>query len=139
MFPKSLAAALPPGIAPSDWYRFLNGFVFLWANRERVDRHLVAFQDRPQTLLVFDAQRLIEERGNDLLLSPINSGHARRRPAPRSYDLFVPLRAFQEKGWPAINGKARAKATVPAEIVIKGSLPLNPYLVEIREPYRRPL
>src|SRR5580704_294140 len=63
MPPRSLAPALPSGMEPSDWYRFLNGFVFLWANRERLDRHLVAFRNRPQVLLVIDAVRLIEEKG----------------------------------------------------------------------------
>jgi hypothetical protein len=133
MPPKSLAPALQAGLTPSDWYRFLNGFVFLWANRDRVERHLIAFRKRPQTLLVFDAARLIEERGDELLLSPINSGNAMRRAAPRSYELFVPYREWLKKGWPPINGHSRSMATVPAEIVIKDGLSLEPYLTEMRE------
>jgi hypothetical protein len=133
MPPRSLAPALPPGMSPSDWYRFLNGFVFLWANKERLDRHLVAFRKRPQTLLVFDAPRLIKERGDDLFLSPMNSGNAMRRAAPRSYDLFVPYRIWREEGWPAIQGQARSKSAAPAEIIIKDNLALEPYLIEIRD------
>ncbi len=133
MPPRSLAPALPPGMSPSDWYRFLNGFVFLWANKERLDRHLVAFRKRPQALLVFDVPRLINERGADLHLSPINSGNAMRRAAPRSYEMFVPYRVWLEKGWPVIRGKARSRSTVPAEIAIKDSLTLEPYLIEIRD------
>lgn len=133
MPPRSLAPALPTGMSPSDWYRFLNGFVFLWANKERLDRHLVAFRKRPQTLLVFDAPRLIKERGDDLFLSPINSGNAMRRAAPRSYDLFVPYRIWREEGWPAIQGQARSKSAAPAEIIIKDNLALEPYLIEIRD------
>jgi hypothetical protein len=74
MPPRALARTLPSGVAPSDWYRFLNRFAFLWATQERLNRHLLAFRKRPQALLVFDAVRLIRERGDDLLLSPINSG-----------------------------------------------------------------
>ena len=133
MPPSALARALPPGVVPGDWYRFLNGFVFLWANRERLDRHLVAFRKRPQALLVFDAARLIEEREEELLLSPINSGNAMRRASPRSYELFVPYRNWLKSGWPPINGHSRSKATAPAEVVLRGGLPLKPYLIEIRD------
>jgi hypothetical protein len=132
MPPQALARALPPGVTPADWYRFLNGFVFLWANRERLDRHLVAFRKRPQVLLVFDAARLIEERGDVLLVSPINSGNALRRAAPRSFDLFVPYRVWQEEGWPAMRGKTRSPLAPPAEVAFHGDLPLEPFLVKIR-------
>ena len=125
--------ALPPSVVPSDWYRFLNGFVFLWATQERLRRHLAAFRKRSQTLLVFDAVRLIKGRGDDLLLSPINSGNAMRRAAPRSYELFVPYPEWREKGWPVIGGQVRSKSTVPAEIAIRKYLPLTPYLLEVRE------
>jgi hypothetical protein len=120
-------------MTPSDWYRFLNGFVFLWANRDRLERHLVAFRKRPQVLLVFDAVRLIEEKGDELLLSPINSGNATRRAAPRSYQLFVPYRVWLEKGWPPVNGKSRSRTAAPAEIAVKDGLILEPYLIEIRD------
>ena len=36
MPPSLLAPALRDGMAPSDWYRLVNGFVFLWANEARV-------------------------------------------------------------------------------------------------------
>src|SRR5262249_35100810 len=55
MPPDLLANALPNDISTSDWYRFLNRFVFLWANRQRGERHRRAFNGRPQALLVFDA------------------------------------------------------------------------------------
>jgi hypothetical protein len=137
MPPQGLARSLPPGVTPSDWYRFLNGFVFLWANRDRLNRHLLAFRERPQALLVFDAARLVAERGDELLVSPINSGNARRRAAPRSYDLFVPYNSWLEKGWPPINGKSRSKLTAPAEVVIKAALPLKPYLIEITNSHEK--
>lgn len=132
MPPRALARTLPSGVAPSDWYRFLNRFAFLWATQERLNRHLIAFRKRPQALLVFDAVRLIKERGDDLLLSPINSGNAMRRAAPRSYELFVPYPVWRQKGWPVIDGKVRSKSAAPAEVAIIGWLPLAPYLLEVR-------
>jgi Family of unknown function (DUF7002) len=131
MPPGSLAKALPMGISPSDWYRFLNRFVFLWADRERAERHRRAFSGRSQALLVFDAGLLLAERKDQVLLSPINSGNARRRPAPRSLRLFVPYQEWMAKGWPVIAGKRRSQSVPPAEIVLEGQLPLERYLVEI--------
>jgi hypothetical protein len=133
MPPRSLAPALPQGMEPNDWYKFLNGFVFLWASQKRVDRHLSAFRGRKQALLVFDAARLLDMMGDQLLLSPINSGNAMRRAAPRSHDLFVPYQTWLEAGWPVIAGQARPKSTAPAEIVFRDRLALKPCLVEIRE------
>jgi hypothetical protein len=92
----------------------------------------MAFRQRQQVLLVFDALRLTEERGDQLFLSPINSGNAMRRAAPRSYDLFVPYHVWRDKGWLPINGQSRLKTAAPAEVAIRGHLPLKPYLIETR-------
>jgi hypothetical protein len=133
MPPDLLAKALPPNVAPSDWYRLLNGFVFLWASFERAKRHRGAFGGSPQVLLVFDACLLLTELGNRALLSPINSGNARRRPAPRSTRLFVPYHEWTEQGWPDIEGQRRPRSVMPAEIVFEGHLPLDPFLTGIQE------
>jgi hypothetical protein len=133
MPPALLAKALPPGVSPSDWYRLLNGFVFLWGSPERAERHRVAFAGSPQVLLVFDAALLLRELGDRVLLSPINSGNARRRPAPRSRSLFVPYREWSDQGWPVIEGQRRSRSVMPAEIVLKGHLPLEPFLTDMRK------
>jgi len=88
MPPEALAKALRKEMPPSEWYRFLNGFVFLWANEERARRHCGAF-GKPQALLVFEASRMLEELGDQIFVCPINSGNARRKPAPRSRESFV--------------------------------------------------
>lgn len=82
-------------------------------------------------MLSFDARRLLSEEGHRIFLSPINSGNARRAAAPRSRRLFVPYREWIAQGWPAIDGRPRAKTSLPAEIVAEGHLPLKPYVVGI--------
>jgi Family of unknown function (DUF7002) len=131
MPPKALARVLSSDLRPADWYRFLNTFVFLWANRERVDRHLGAFGERRQALLIFDAARLLREKADQLLVSPINSGNAMRRAAYRSRNLFVPYATWLKSGWPLVEGQSRNKSTLPVEIVVKDRLPLNPYLLKV--------
>ena len=132
MPPALLAKALPPGVSPSDWYRLLNGFVFLWASFERAERHRGAFGRSSQVLLVFDAILLLRELGDRVLLSPINSGNARRWPAPRSPRLFVPYHEWSAQGWPAIGGQRRSRSVMPAEIVLEGHLPLEPFLTDMQ-------
>jgi hypothetical protein len=128
MPPLLLTRALPKDLSPSEWYRFLNRFVFLWSNRERVERHLGAC-GRPQILLAFDAAQLLQQLGDTIYLSPINSGNARRRPAPRSTDTFVPYREWIKSGWRAIDGQSRRRSGPPAEVLIEGNLTLEPFLV----------
>jgi uncharacterized protein DUF7002 len=129
MPPHLITRALPKEVSPSEWYRFLNGFVFLWSNRERVERHLRACGARPQILLAFDASQLLEQLGDRIYLSPINSGNARRRPALRSTQIFVPYREWIKSGWRAIEGECRRRAGPPAEILVEGNLTLEPFLV----------
>jgi hypothetical protein len=128
MPPLLLARALPKDVSPSEWYRFLNRFVFLWANRERVERHLGACGS-PQILLAFDAPRLLAQLGDRIYLSPINSGNARRRPAPRSTRTFVPFREWTKSGWPAMDGESRRRICPPVEILVEGNLTLQPFLL----------
>jgi hypothetical protein len=129
MPPLLLARALPKDVSPSEWYRFLNRFVFLWSNRERVERHLRAFGTRPQILLAFDAAGLLERLGDTIYLSPINSGNARRSPAPRSTRIFVPYREWLKSGWRAMEGESRPRSSPPAEILVEGNLTLEPFLL----------
>jgi len=128
MPPLLLARALPTDVSPSEWYRFLNRFVFLWSNRERVERHLGAC-GRPQILLAFDAPHLLDKLGDRIYLSPINSGNARRRPALRSTHTFVPYREWVKSGWRAIDGESRRRTGAPAEILVEGNLTLEPFLL----------
>jgi hypothetical protein len=129
MPPHLLARALPKDVTPSEWYRFLNRFVFLWSNRARVERHLCACRARPQLLLAFDASQLLKQLGDRIYLSPINSGNARRRPALRSPRIFVPYREWIKSGWRPMDGESRRRSSPPAEILLEGNLTLEPFLV----------
>jgi len=129
MPPSLLKQALCDGMTPSDWYRFLNGFVFLWANEDPVNRHLRAFEGRPQVVLTFDANRLLADLGHRVFLSPINSGNAHRNAVVRCRMLITPYHDWLSKGWPIIGSQQRPRSSPPAEVVVKGHLPLNPYLM----------
>ena len=129
MPPSLLKPALCDGMTPSDWYRLLNGFVFLWANEDRVNRHLRAFEGRRQVVLTFDANRLLADLGDRVFLSPINSGNARRNAVVRSRTLFTFYHDWLIEGWPIIGSQQRPRSSLPAEVAVEGHLPLSPYLI----------
>jgi hypothetical protein len=92
MRPEWLRKCLPDGLTPEDWYRIMNGKVFLWPKAETVTTLLNAapYRDRAHVVLVLEAASLLADGQHRITVSHINSGNARRRPALRGLDTFVP-------------------------------------------------
>lgn len=129
MPPSALERALEDGLTPPDWYALLNEFVFFWLDPSRLERQRHACGERPQVLLTFDAVSLIEQFGAAAFVSPINSGNARRRPAPRGHRTLMPYETWLEVGWPA--GKRHRP---PVELLFRTAIPVKaPYLLELSE------
>jgi hypothetical protein len=129
MPPSALAPALDDGLEPGDWYALLNSYVFLWPDRERMDRQRRACGDRAQAILTFDAVALFDHFGAQAFLSPINSGNARRKPARRGRATLVPYATWLQDGWPT-----RRRSYSPAEVLFGCVLPAQaPYLIDIAE------
>lgn len=127
MPPAALAGALEDGMEPSDWYALLNGHVFLWPDRGRMERHLQACGGRPQVVLTFDGPALLDRFGPAAFVSPINSGNARRKPASRGRRTLLPYHTWLEEGWPT-GQPGRA----PAEVLFRCQIPAKrPYLIDI--------
>ena len=57
---EKLLAKCLRGMSPSEWYRILNGKVFFWTNRERMERFLCAgaYKNRFHEMLVIDTASL---------------------------------------------------------------------------------
>ena len=49
--------------------------------------------------MTFDAAKLFRDFGDQAFVFPSNSGNARRGPARRGRDTFVPYRVWREFGW----------------------------------------
>jgi hypothetical protein len=127
MPPAALARALEDGLEPADWYALLNGFVFLWPDRERMERQRRACGSRPQVVLTFDGAALLERFQTDAFVSPINSGNARRKPARRGRDTFVLYGAWLHQGW-----RSGRSGRPPAEFLFGCTIPSQaPYVVDI--------
>lgn len=129
MPPSALAPALDDGLEPSDWYELVNEHVFFWPDRNRLERHLKACRSRVQLLLTFDAAKLFRDFSDHALASPVNSGNARRRPARRGRDTFVPYRTWVEHGW-ATGQRCRPAA----EFLLRCDVPARPpYLIRVEK------
>jgi hypothetical protein len=129
MPPGTLAGALDDGLEPSDWYALLNGFVFLWPDRARMERHLSACGGRPQAILTFDGPALLDGLAAKAFVSPINSGNACRKAARRGRDTLVPYATWLRGGWPT-----GQRTRPPAELLFNCVVPTEaPYLIDITE------
>ena len=104
---RALALCLDDGLRPADWFRILNGRVFLWADEAGLARLLGARlnRTRPRELLVFDTLSLARRHGDRTELSAINSGAAMRRPARRGLSTFTPLGQHAYAEWRTLRGR----------------------------------
>ena len=128
MPPAALARCLVGGITPGEWYTLLNSRVFFWCDHARLERQGRACAPRPQLVLTLDTACLLARHGARTALTPFNTGFARRQPAPRGRDTFVPYTVWLETGWTSEaavrgNGKIRPLHHAPVELVIADAVP----------------
>ena len=124
--PDALARCLDPGVTPADWYGLLNGSIFFWLDRDRVERHTLAQKGRATVLITLDAHRLADRYGAAMFLTPFNIGNARRRAASRGWRTLVPLARWRLDGWTFETAPGRAPRdarAAAAELVIRGDAP----------------
>lgn len=90
---SDLERALQDGLTPVEWYRILNGHVFLWPTEERLGRMLNAraYRDSEHLVLTVDTAGLIDAHSDTIRLSRLNSGATRPMAHPRGRDCFLPM------------------------------------------------
>jgi hypothetical protein len=91
-----LAGCLEGGMTPEQWYRLLNGRVFFWPTRKRVETLLsaAAYRASPQVVIEIDTAALIAAHRDSIEVSTINSGATRPFAWPRGPDTFRALDDF---------------------------------------------
>jgi hypothetical protein len=108
-------------VSPSGWYEFLNGRVFFWVTKKRVETLLNAraYRSREHLVLTIDTRQLLEKYHDKVLLSPINSGSTIYRPVKRGIDTFkkIPDYPFAERR------RLRGLANAVAEMAFDYSIP----------------
>jgi hypothetical protein len=126
MPPAGLKACLV-GMTPAEWYGLVNARVFFWLDPCRLNRQRAACDPRPQVVLTVDTAALVASYSRQLEVTPINTGHARRRPARRGTATFVPYASWIKSGWAseatALGIRERSRSLPPAELTVVGSVP----------------
>lgn len=126
MPPAALEACLI-GLSPADWYALVNARVFFWLDPDRLNRQRVACKSRAQVVLSVSTARLLEAHRDQVAVTPINTGNARRKPARRGAATFVPYTAWVRSGWESesveLGTPPRKQSHPPVEVTVAGSVP----------------
>ena len=114
---------MPPGklrlaltdMAPSEWYRLLNGKVFFWSTESRLISFLRArsHRDRPHDVLTVCTRSLVDQYATEITLSPINSGTVRVPTHRRGSNTFQTIAEHS----------CRTRRECFAELAVEGSVP----------------
>jgi hypothetical protein len=115
---ERLLTALDGGLTPEDWFQFLNGRVFFWANRARVEGLLNAraYRDKPHNVLTIDTRGIVDAYEARILLCHMNSGNTFPYPHRRDLSIFRTIHDYPVK-------KNGAPLKPVAELTVEYSVP----------------
>jgi len=129
MRPSRLEEALIDGTTPREWYKFLNGRVFMWAKEERLFGLLRAqhYRTLEHDVLTIDTQALVATHHDRVWLCRMNSGNTLPVPHPRGMDDFKRIADYP------INARSGAPLKEVVEVIVDYSIPdVAEYVLEIR-------
>lgn len=127
MPPSALTRCLVD-MSPAEWYALINSKVFFWFDIERLNRQRRAGGISPRAVIMtIDLERLLAVHGSRAYLSAINTGNARRRPAVRGRESFVPYALWCQSRWAseaaALGTRPRPASHRPVELTLGDGLP----------------
>lgn len=126
---ERLLEALVDGTSPQEWYRLINGKVFMWAQQERLLRLLNAryYRKLEHDVLTIDSATLLTNYENRVWLCPMNSGNTLPMPHSRGKATFSRIGAYPIR--PRTGGPAKPVV----EVVVDYAIPdISSYVVEVR-------
>lgn len=118
--PGHLQNVLPCNMQPCEWYRLLNGKVFFWSNRDRLNNFLKAKAHigRHHDILTVCTRSLVAQYAREIKLSHMNSGEVSRDTHKRDLDTFRTITAYA-----CTHRKYGETIECFAELTVHGSLP----------------
>lgn len=99
MPPGRLQKALVDGTTPEEWYRLINGKVFMWAKEERLVGLLKArdYRNMEHDVLTIDTASLLKAHAPRVWLCHMNSGNTWPMPHARGKDSFRRIELYPVK------------------------------------------
>lgn len=126
---KKLAACLTD-MTTREFFALINGKVFFWPTQKRLDTLFAAaaYRDRPHLILTVDTASLLAAHGDQVTLSPINSGATVHDAPARGSHTFKTIANYDFEYW----RKKRTRPTAVAEICVEHSVPdIAKHLVDV--------
>ena len=120
---KFLEECLLPDTSPQQFLDALNGRVFFWLTRKRLETLLGArlYREKQHTVLQVDTKQLMARYGDKIELAPYNTGSMHVPTAPRrGSDVFVAVDDYPYETWRA---KRRNRTDAVVELTVPYSVP----------------
>lgn len=121
------------GLSLPQWYKLLNSQVFFWPTEARLHTFLNArpYRSHEHCVLTIDTKSLVNAHGDQVSISPINSGSTFYNPRPRGATTFTPLTEFDLDAAARSKGSARAIAELTIRYAV-GDIADHVLIVERR-------
>jgi hypothetical protein len=118
------------GLSPEEWLITLNEKVFLWPNRERLRRMMLAkvYADLTHDLIIVDSKALLDAYEAKIWLSAINSGCTTPYAHPRGKDTFLHLQDY-----PLLERRKKyGEQSMVAEVAVQTEISdISKYIVDV--------
>ncbi|PIB44005.1 hypothetical protein AOA59_11610 [Pseudomonas sp. 2822-15] len=129
MPPKRLVDALIDGTTPAEWYRLINGKVFMWAEEHRLFKLLNAraYKKLTHDVLTIDTESFVRDYEKKIMLCRMNSGNTFPMPHARGIKDFMTIDEYPARP------KSGAPVKKVVEVVTDYCIPnIKDYVIEVR-------
>ena len=108
-------------VTVEEWLHTLNNRVFFWLHPMKLEKLLTArrYRNSEQDVLTVDTRSLLNAVGDQVRLSPINSGASLYNPTPRGTQTFTTIEEYDYSA----RRKARGRVDAIIELAVIGGVP----------------
>jgi hypothetical protein len=127
-----LQRALPKDITPANWYSLLNGKVFFWLTRERLQLLLGAgaYREKSHDVIEVRTRSLMQAYYDRIWLCPMNSGCTKPFPHPRDDKTFRRIPDYPYSDW----RRKRRRGERVVELAVDHGIPdIEKFVVRVVE------